>query len=64
MARKIIYTPEQEAEIAKIADKIEFLENKIKEKLLTKVEREKYKKLITQLKNRQKDIKEQAKNSM
>lgn len=63
MAKKIIYTQEQEAEIAKIEDKIKILEDKIKSKLVTKIEREKYKKLIGQFKEKLKGIKQEAKEN-
>lgn len=63
MAKKIIYTQEQEAEIAKIEDKITILEDKIKGKLITKIEKEKYKKLITQFKDKLKVIKQEAKEN-
>lgn len=63
MAKKIIYTQEQEAEIAKIEDKIIILEDKIKGKLITKIEREKYRKLINQFKDKLKLIKQEAKEN-
>lgn len=57
MAKSIELTEEQTAEIAKLEDKIAFLDSKIKAKVIAKNEHELYKKLIKQCKEKIKNIK-------